>query len=103
MQRQVLLSACNLTYEVAVGKPLFQGVHVAIERGDKIALVAANGVGKSTLLKLLARQLEPKFGSVMSDGSIYYLPQIAGIHPEVRDKTVICNCLSQAFLSRQSG
>jgi ATPase subunit of ABC transporter with duplicated ATPase domains len=89
MQRQVLLSAYNLTYEFAVGKSLLQGVNVAIERGDKIALVGANGVGKSTLLKLLARQLEPKFGSLMSDASIYYLPQIAGIYPEVRDKTVL--------------
>ncbi|HEY9603066.1 MAG TPA: ATP-binding cassette domain-containing protein, partial [Allocoleopsis sp.] len=89
MQRQVLLSACNLAYEFAVGKSLFQGVNVAIERGDKIALVGANGVGKSTLLKILARQLDPQYGSLVSDRSIYYLPQIAGIHPEVRDKTVL--------------
>lgn len=35
-------------------QPLFQGVTFHIEEGDKIALVAKNGFGKSTLLKILA-------------------------------------------------
>lgn len=34
--------------------PLFQGVSFHIEEGDKIALVARNGFGKSTLLRMLA-------------------------------------------------
>jgi len=35
-------------------KPLFRNISFHIEEGDKIALVARNGVGKSTLLKILA-------------------------------------------------
>src|SRR5688572_4116905 len=35
-------------------KPLFQNISFNIEEGDKIALVARNGTGKSTLLKILA-------------------------------------------------
>jgi ATPase subunit of ABC transporter with duplicated ATPase domains len=89
MPRQALLSAYDLTYEFAIGKTLFRGVNVAIERGDKIALIGANGVGKSTLLKILAQQIEPTWGSLISDGSIYYLPQISGINPEIRDNTVV--------------
>lgn len=35
-------------------QPLFQGISFHIEEGDKIALVARNGTGKSTLLRILA-------------------------------------------------
>ena len=35
-------------------KPLFENISFHIEEGDKIALVARNGTGKSTLLKILA-------------------------------------------------
>lgn len=35
-------------------KPLFNGLDFHIEEGDKIALIARNGTGKSTLLKILA-------------------------------------------------
>jgi ATP-binding cassette subfamily F protein uup len=35
-------------------KPLFQNITFHIEEGDKIALVAKNGTGKSTLLKILS-------------------------------------------------
>jgi ATP-binding cassette subfamily F protein uup len=35
-------------------QPLFQNISFNIEQGDKIALIARNGTGKSTLLKILA-------------------------------------------------
>ena len=35
-------------------QPLFQNISFNIEEGDKIALVARNGTGKSTLLRILA-------------------------------------------------
>ena len=35
-------------------KPLFSGLSFHISEGDKIALIARNGTGKSTLLRILA-------------------------------------------------
>ncbi|MBA9079896.1 MULTISPECIES: ribosomal protection-like ABC-F family protein [Rufibacter] len=35
-------------------KLIFQNTHVNIERGDKIALIGANGKGKSTLMRIIA-------------------------------------------------
>jgi ABC transport system ATP-binding/permease protein len=45
-------------------KPLFQNISFHISEGDKIALVAKNGTGKSTLLKILAGKDQVDSGSV---------------------------------------
>ena len=45
-------------------KPLVDGFSTRISRGDKIGLIGPNGVGKSTLLKLLLGELEPQRGTV---------------------------------------
>ena len=47
------VSAEGLTKSYGI-KPLFQNISFNIEEGDKIALVARNGTGKSTLLRILA-------------------------------------------------
>lgn len=53
-------------YDVEFGypgqKPLFKKVNFGIDMDTRIAIVGPNGVGKSTLLKLLIGELEPKSG-----------------------------------------
>jgi ATP-binding cassette subfamily F protein uup len=44
---------------------LFRDITLGISRGDKIALVGANGVGKSTLLKILTGQIQSDSGKVV--------------------------------------
>jgi ATP-binding cassette subfamily F protein uup len=44
--------------------PLFKDISFHIEEGDKIALVALNGTGKSTLLRILCGQETPDAGTV---------------------------------------
>ena len=46
------------------GVPLIVGLSLKIMRGDRIGLVGNNGVGKSTLLKLLLGELEPQAGVI---------------------------------------
>ncbi|HEX2859265.1 MAG TPA: ATP-binding cassette domain-containing protein [Alphaproteobacteria bacterium] len=48
----------------AVGKPILRGVNERIDMDDRIALLGANGNGKSTLIKLIAGKLAPLKGAV---------------------------------------
>ena len=57
------VSAEGLTKSYGI-KPLFQNISFNIEEGDKIALVARNGTGKSTLLKILAGKETPESGNL---------------------------------------
>jgi len=49
---------------------LFKNLHFGLQRGGRIALVGANGAGKSSLLGILAGQLEPTEGSVVKEKGI---------------------------------
>jgi ATP-binding cassette subfamily F protein 3 len=46
------------------GHPVLSGLSLRIDNDDRIALLGANGNGKSTLVKLLAKRLEPEHGTV---------------------------------------
>jgi ATP-binding cassette subfamily F protein 3 len=47
---------------------VLEGVSLAVERGDRIAIVGPNGAGKTTLLKILAGEIEPSTGRVHLPG-----------------------------------
>ncbi|KYC40993.1 ABC transporter [Scytonema hofmannii PCC 7110] len=89
MQKKSILLAENLGYELSATRALFKGVHLSIVENDRIALVGSNGVGKSTLLKILAGQLNPTKGSITRQSTIYYLPQISTIRQEIKADTVL--------------
>ena len=54
------------TKELVIGydEPLSRPLNIGMERGEKIALVGANGIGKTTLLKSILGLVEPFSGSV---------------------------------------
>lgn len=58
-------------------KWLFNDLHFALQKGDRVALVGINGTGKSTLLKILAETVIPNKGRVVKEKGlrIGYLPQ----------------------------
>lgn len=43
-------------------RQLFEGVDLDIKRGERICIVGANGIGKTTLLKILMEELQPTSG-----------------------------------------
>ncbi|MHC0062557.1 ribosomal protection-like ABC-F family protein [Nostoc sp. UIC 10890] len=89
MPKKSILLAENLAYNLSLDRTLFQGVHVSIDASDRIALVGRNGVGKSTLLKIIVGQISPNTGSVWRNGVVYYLPQISTVRQEITVDTVL--------------
>ncbi len=53
------LSTLSLTFG---GNPLFDGIDLTVQEGDRLALVGRNGSGKSTLMKLMAGEVEGDAG-----------------------------------------
>lgn len=66
-------------------RTLFQHISFHIEEGDKIALVARNGTGKSTLLNIIAGKDKPDSGTtwVHKDVQVVLLPQESDYDPQL--------------------
>lgn len=72
-----------LTYVHPNGELLFDNLSFSILKGDKVALVGHNGVGKSTLFRILAGELIQSKGEVVLSKSLYYMPQHFGQFDEM--------------------
>ncbi len=54
---------------IGFGGPLvLEDVSLQIERGERVGLMGRNGTGKTTLLKIIAGQLEPEEGIIARQG-----------------------------------
>ena len=72
-------------------KLLFENISFGIEKGEKTALVAANGTGKSTMMKILVGKEESDKGTVSYNENIRigYLEQLPQFDPELTIQEVI--------------
>jgi ATP-binding cassette subfamily F protein uup len=83
-----VIEAKNISYAFGEGasqKKIVENFSITLHKGDKIGFVGPNGVGKSTLIQLLLKELSPQSGSVNIGTSveIAYLNQLRlGINPE---------------------
>lgn len=71
------------------GRQLFEHVAMHIRAGERVALIGPNGVGKSTLLKIVVKQLQPDTGYVRYGANLdigYYDQHQENLH---MDKQVI--------------
>jgi len=57
---------------------LFSDINFTVNKQAKIALTGNNGTGKSTLLKIMAGELQPSAGVVKASTQPYYVPQLFG-------------------------
>ena len=73
-----VLSVHNLSMSF-VEQNLFNDVTFEIEKGDKVGFIGGNGVGKTTLFKIINGKLSPDSGQVFtaSDTVVGYMEQHA--------------------------
>ena len=80
-------------------KALFSGLELTVTGGERIALIGDNGVGKSTLVKLIMQQETPDEGYLCLGPSVRpaYLPQLVHFNNEERDlvETMLYDCRCQ--------
>ena len=70
-------------------KHLFSGLTLHVRAGDRVALIGPNGVGKSTLIKLIVGEESPDTGDIRYGANVdigYYDQHQSSLHPE---KTVL--------------
>jgi ATPase subunit of ABC transporter with duplicated ATPase domains len=71
------------------GAELLRDVNFSVGNGDRVALVGANGVGKSTLLRLIAGETAATSGTITIDGRLGVMRQLVGENEQtVRDLMV---------------
>lgn len=88
----LLLSAEKIEKSYGI-KPLLEGASLYLSRGDKVGVVGLNGMGKSTLLKIIAGVEQYDSGSITKIPHlvIHYLPQ----QPDMQAGNTV---LQQVFL-----
>ncbi|MFS4474485.1 ABC-F family ATP-binding cassette domain-containing protein [Chryseobacterium sp. T20] len=68
----------NISFGFPGGNLLFNHINLTIQSHTKSALVGSNGMGKSTLLKIIAGEIQPLEGDINIQSTIFYVPQIFG-------------------------
>lgn len=91
------LEVQNLTFHYEGGPVLHENLSFSLTRGEKFLIVGENGVGKSTLLKLIVGQLTPDQGSIIfgnNTTTAYYAQEF-----EILDerRTILENVTSYDF------
>ena len=83
-----MLEARDISFGYVKGEPLYEGFSFSVEPGERVALVAPSGFGKTTLCRLLAGYEAPWSGEVLCGDAP--LPtvgpcpvQLIGQHPEL--------------------
>src|SRR3954468_8234053 len=78
------VTCTSLAYAHPGGDLLFDDVSFHLGPGDHVGLVGANGVGKSTLFRVIAGELPADEGEVRVGGRLAYMPQDVGVGDDAR-------------------
>ena len=87
-----VLTVSNLS-KTFVERKLFENISFHLEKDDKVGLIGANGVGKTTLFRIITGQIEPSGGGISKEKnlSVGYMEQHSCSTP---DRTVYNELLS---------
>jgi subfamily B ATP-binding cassette protein MsbA len=75
----------NVSFQYVKNKPVLRNINLTVPKGQILAIVGPSGVGKSTLVDLIPRFIEPEGGRIFLDGcnlreiELYSLRKLMGI------------------------
>ena len=64
-ERHQALRISHLSYSYEPGSPVLQDFELTVKPGEKIGILGHNGTGKSTLIRLLSKDLQPQSGRIL--------------------------------------
>ena len=73
------IQVTGLAWKLPSGQELFRDVSFTVGNGDRLALVGANGVGKSSLLRILIGEETASAGTVSIHGRLGIMRQLVGM------------------------
>ncbi|MDQ3470251.1 MAG: ATP-binding cassette domain-containing protein [Actinomycetota bacterium] len=76
------IQASHVGWRLPGGRDLLRDVSFSVGDGERVALVGANGVGKSTLLRLIGGELTPTAGTLTVDGRVGVMRQLVGTNDD---------------------
>lgn len=91
-----------LRFTDAAVDPLWQDLNLEVRRGEFIAVLGPNGVGKSTLLGTVLGMRRLTRGSVDSDARIGYIPQQRIFDVPLRARDLVSLSAAHGVLARRS-
>ncbi len=80
----------SISYHLADGRPLLDDVSFRVGDGATVALIGPNGTGKTTLLRIIAGDLDAHAGAVTRSGGLGVMRQFVG---QVRDASTVRDLL----------
>lgn len=87
-----IIEAENISYNFP-DKKLFQNFTFKVKKGEKIGIIGPNGIGKSTFIRILTREILPESGKVRhgTDLEITYFDQYrTELNPNLSLKQTLC-------------
>ncbi|MCF7967250.1 MAG: ABC transporter ATP-binding protein/permease [Methylobacter tundripaludum] len=73
----------NVRFGYEPNQPVFDGLNVVIEPGQRVGLVGFSGSGKSTFVGLMLRNYEPQSGRILIDGMDIQQVRLDSLHEQV--------------------
>lgn len=73
----------NVRFGYQPDQPVFDGLNVVIEPGQRVGLVGFSGSGKSTFVSLMLRNYQPQSGQILIDGIDIQQVQLDSLHEQV--------------------
>lgn len=92
---KIIVEAEHLYYQLDNGRVLVDDFSTIIQRGDKIGLIGPNGIGKSTLLRILLGQIDPTRKQKLKLGSNLKVAYFDQLRAQLDDSRSIKDNLDQ--------